>query len=83
MNFEGLEQMRYETTKQVMEAMAVIAADPKAPIEERLKAAKIVDSMSDSIIKAYLLSQELGAVEKTTGKLSKQLDKLTEKDNDI
>jgi hypothetical protein len=82
MNFEGLEQFRYELTKQVMEAMTAVACDPKANIGERLKAAKVVDGMSDSIIKAYLMTQVSNSNETTTNKLVRQLDKLTDKDEE-
>lgn len=76
MNFESLEQMRYENTKVVMSAMADIAKDPKADIEKRLEAAKIVDAMSDSIIKAYVLIEATRSTEGVVNKLSNQLKKL-------
>lgn len=80
---EGIEELRFNTTKQVMEAMAKLAADPKAAIADRLKAAKIVDGMSDSLIKFYLLSEVNAGNEKMGNKLVKQLDKLTEKEEEL
>lgn len=80
MNFEGLEQFRYENTKAVMEAMTKIATDEKATIEDRFKAAKIVDGMSDSIIKAYLMTNVVQADESKTKSMMSQLDKLTDKE---
>lgn len=80
---EGIEQMRFENTKLVMDAMAKLAADPKAPVGDRLKAAKIVDGMSDSLIKFYLLSEINQGNEKMGNKLVKQLDKLTEKEDEL
>jgi hypothetical protein len=85
MNFEGLEQFRYECTKQVMESMAALAADTQAPVEERIKAAKVVDAMSDSIIKAYLLTNAQHTNEKglkTADKLINQMEKLDGKNPD-
>lgn len=83
MNFEGLEQIRYEAITATLDAMKKILADGKSSVEEKIAAGKLVDSISDSHIKAYLLSSELGTVEKTGNKLIKQLDKLTEKDQEI
>lgn len=80
MNFEGLEQFRYETTKKVMESLAEVAADPKQTMADRLEAAKIVDRMSDSIIKAYLMTAALNADESKSKGLIKQLEKLTERE---
>lgn len=82
MNFEGIEQIRFETTKSVMEAMAKVAGDTKAPMADRLKAAKIVDGMSDSVIKAYLLTQVANSTEDSTRKLTNQLGKLIDDDKE-
>lgn len=83
MNFETLEQFRYEYTQATMKAMMDIAADPKATPEMRIKAAKVVDAMSDSIIKAWLMSEVNNKSEKQTNKLTKQLDRLIdEKDSE-
>lgn len=76
MDFEGLEQVRAETTKSVMQSLAEIVNDKKAPTEDRLKAAKVLDAMSDSLIKAYLLTQLQGSNEKMGNKMLNQLDKL-------
>lgn len=76
MNFEALEQLRYETTKKVMESMAEVATDKKQSTEDRIAAAKVVDSMSDSIIKARLLSEQNQTVDKATSDLSKQIKDL-------
>jgi hypothetical protein len=75
---EGIEELRFATTKTVMEAMAELAADAKADPMVRLKAAKIVDGMSDSLIKAYILTEKIGSDDRNVNKLSKQLDKLVD-----
>lgn len=76
MNFEGLEQFRYENTRAVMESMTKIATDEKIDIKDRMAAAKIVDGMSDSIIKAYLMSTTTQVLDDTSRDLRKQLKKL-------
>jgi len=79
MNLEGLEQFRYESTKQVMEAMTKVAVDTKAPLEDRFKAAKIVDGMSDSIIKVHIANSAMEEAGKQTKGLIKGIDKLIDK----
>lgn len=76
MDFEGLEQWRAENTKSVMEAMAKIANDENQKTEDRISAAKVVDAMSDSIIKARILSEQNQTLDKTANDLSKQIKEL-------
>jgi hypothetical protein len=80
MNFENLEQMRYEQTKITMESMAKIANDEKVDVKDRIEAAKVVDTMSDSIIKAYLMSDMSkglnDAVKGSTKDMMKGIEKL-------
>jgi hypothetical protein len=45
MNFESLEQMRYEATQATINALVAIVQDEKADIGKRLEAAKIVDKI--------------------------------------
>lgn len=71
--------MRYECTKKVMEALTDMVCSSKISVEERLKAAKIVDQMSDSIIKAFLSQELRGSNEKIGNKLINQLDQLNDK----
>jgi hypothetical protein len=82
MNFfaEGVEELRFATTKKVMEAMADLAADPTADPEIRIKAARTVDGMSDTIIKTYVATNALQANEKTVNKMVSQLEKLNDKE---
>lgn len=77
MDFEGLENNRAEAIRASLKSMIEILEDKNTTPEQKIAAAKVVDAISDSHIKAYLLSNELGTVEKTGNKLMKQLDKLT------
>ena len=80
MNLEGLEQDRVQHIKDVYVAMSAILKDPEATAEQKIEAGKLVDNISDSIIKAWLLSDQFRAVEKTGDRLGKQLDKLIDND---
>lgn len=77
MDLEGLEQIRADTTKQVMESMAKIATDEKVEIADRIKAAKVVDGMSDSIIKVHLMYKVTDSNDDTKKRMLKKLDDLT------
>ena len=57
MNFEGLEQWRSEVTEETAKSLLEIVKDNKAAAADRIAAAKVIDAMSDSIIKAGLLSE--------------------------
>lgn len=76
MNFEGLEQFRSEYTQKTMESMMNIAIDANQKTEDRIAAAKVVDAMSDSIIKARLLSEQSQTVDDMSKDLRRQLRKL-------
>lgn len=75
MNFEVLEQFRMENTRDVMAALTKIVCDEKEKVEDRLNAAKVLDAMSDSIIKANLITNVTDVQEKG---LKRQIDSLTD-----
>lgn len=78
MNLEGLQQVAYESVTKTFKAMTdiVTGETPDTKIEDRLVAAKIIESMNDTIIKAWLASDFAHGVEKNTDKISRQIDKL-------
>lgn len=79
-NFESLEQLRYETTEKVMRAMAEIAAstDTSVKLEDRINAARVVDAMSDSLLKVMSLDKMAEKFGKDTDKIVKQIKGLTD-----
>ena len=77
MDFEKLEELRSETTKTAMEQLVKIISDTKADVKDRVEAAKVLDAMSDSIIKANLMTNVVDISEKKVDKIGKQIDKLT------
>lgn len=80
MDFEGLETQRAETIQQTFKALMTIVEDKKTDVKDRIEAAKVIDSMSDSLIKAFLMSDHLKNTESTTKGLVKNLDKLMDED---
>jgi len=80
MNFEGLETTRVLYINRAFEAMAKIMEDKTAPLEARLAAGKLIDSMSDTIVKAYLLSETTKSNESIQKRMADKLDKLDEID---
>lgn len=76
MNFEHLETIRTEAIEASLKALTGILIDDKADIESRLKAAKLIDGISDTMVSAYLLSEVTKTDASTKDKLLKGLDKL-------
>lgn len=81
MNMEGLEQMRYEFLQTIVASMTVILNDPKTSVDDKIKAGKLLDAISDTIVKAHLMTEVTGVEEKTRNKMINQLDKLTDDQN--
>lgn len=82
MNLEGLEQMRYEFLQTIIASMSKILNDEATTPEQKIEAGKLLDAMSDTIVKAHLMTQVTSAEEKTHNKMINQLDKLTGHDHD-
>lgn len=82
MNFEALEQMRYENTKKVMEELTAIVSDPKVDVKDRILAAKVVDAMSDTLVHAQMMSDMSHQDARVKNKMVDQLGKLRGKFED-
>lgn len=78
MNFEGLEQLRFECTEKVMRSMTELACDETKPVDERFKAAKVIDVYSDAIIAAYLAKNGMDVADNHLKSHKRGLDKLNE-----
>lgn len=80
MNLEGLQQQAHESVIAVFKAMTDIATGEakNSTVENQILAAKVVESMNETIIKAWLASDLTAATEKATDKMTRQLDKLTD-----
>ena len=82
MNFEGLETLRVQHITTALEGMSAIIKDEKASPEMKIAAAKVIDAISDTIVKAYMMSNLTGTAERKTDKLMKQMDKLMDRRED-
>ena len=80
MDFEGLESLRVQYIKVAFEGMANIVNDGKTTPEQKIAAAKLIDGMSDTIVKAYMMSDLMGKEERKTSKLLSQVDRLMDRD---
>lgn len=81
MDLETQERHRVEAVKAAFDSMVAIMQDSKAENVDKIKAAAIIDSFSDTIVKAHLSTQADQTMERTGSKLMRQLDKLS-KDHD-
>lgn len=73
---EHLEQVRSETTTATMRELAAITADNKQKTADRIQAARVLDAMSDSIIKAYMLTTVTDKVDRSNRRTIDAIDKL-------
>lgn len=73
---EGLETVRAAAITAVFETLTDILKDDKVDIQDRLKAAKQIDLVSDTMVHAYLLEHGLQGATSSATKLSKSIDKL-------
>jgi len=82
MDFEGLEEIRVRYITMAFEGMVKVLENDKATIDEKIKAARTIDAMSDTIVKAKLVSDGLVSTDGNVNKLTKQLGKLTDNNGD-
>lgn len=83
MDHEGLETLRVPFIKKALEAMDLILKDKKATIDQKIAAGRLIHDISDTIVKARIVTEEGGVVEKTAGKLIKQLEKLDQYNDEL
>ena len=76
MNFEGIEQTRVEHIQRVLESLTKIAEDATVDAKERIEAAKVVQDISDSAIRAYITMELKSADTDTAKTLLKSLEGL-------
>lgn len=81
MNFleEGWEETRSKHVRDALEAMSDICKNDKDS-KNRIEAARTIDSISDSILKIYMLDNTMDAAtkvsERSTKKITDQIQKL-------
>lgn len=76
MNFEGLETTRVAAIEKTLDLLIKILEDPAIDVDMRLKAAKQIDQISDTMVHAFLISNAVQEDSSTKNKLLKGLDKL-------
>lgn len=82
MNFleEGWEETRSKHVRDALEAMSAICKNDKTSASEKIDAAKVIDAISDSILKIYMLDNTMDAAakvtERSTKKITDQIQKL-------
>lgn len=79
---ESLETERAEAVKATLETLVSILKDEKVDIEARLKAARLIDGISDTMVHAYLVQNAVQEDASTKNKLLKGLDKLHGRDDE-
>lgn len=79
-NLEALEQERHNATIAAMQEMTKIMQDAKVDVESRIKAARTIDALSDSLLALHVTSEGADMVKNTTNKLSDQLKKLRDEE---
>lgn len=75
-NKEGLEEKRAEGIDEAIDALRDIIKDKEALNSDRIEAAKILDGISDTIVRVSIHSDEHQIADKAVNKLSKQLKQL-------
>lgn len=79
MNFETLETIRTEAITATLAALVEIVKDKEADVTVRLKAAKQIDNISDTLVHAYLVSNATKEQSSQVNKLSNSINKLRDK----
>jgi hypothetical protein len=79
---EILEDARTAAIQATLESLTKIVKDETAPVAERLKAAKVIDGISDSIMHIELVNKSLDSNDRSKRKMIDQLDKLHKKDEE-
>lgn len=79
---ESLESERAKAITATLETLVAILKDEKVEIDARLKAAKQIDGISDTMVHAYLIQNAVQEDASTKNKLLKGLDKLHGRDDE-
>lgn len=73
---EGLETVRAQAITKTFDALVKILEDEKVDIDARLKAAKQIDGISDTMVHAFLIRNATQEDSSTKHKLLNSIDKL-------
>jgi hypothetical protein len=79
---EDLEQIRIEAMQSTVRAMADIAKEGAIEVKDRIEAAKVLNKMSDDIVKHQFVDQAFQAEKTDRRKVLKKLDDLGDKLSD-
>lgn len=82
MDLESLTQRHLEILINTMDVLTAMLNDNKLTVDEKLKTAKQIDSMSTTIIAANFADKHIDKNDKTQNRLIKQLENLKPKDEE-